>query len=261
MAGDRVRVSPPLPGDAPRTIEEVEPRSTELARASMGGRTRKVVAANVDRVAVVVSANRPPLRPDLVDRFLVLVEASGLQPVVVVNKVDLEPGHDVVRELEARLEAAGVPVLGASASTGEGLDDFGRLLASGVTALAGPSGVGKSSLLNAVAPGLSLRTGDVSRRRGRGRHTTVSARLLELPDGGWVVDTPGFSDVGLEGLELDELPRAFPEFQARAHDCHFRSCTHLHEPGCAVKAAVEAGKVPRARWESYRALHRERTGD
>ncbi|TVP75422.1 MAG: ribosome small subunit-dependent GTPase A [Gemmatimonadales bacterium] len=257
VAGDRVRIAPPGDPDAPRTIEEVEERGTELVRASMGGRTRKVVAANVDRVAVVVAAARPELRPELVDRFLVLVETSGLDPLVLVNKVDLAPDGEALCRLEERLAAADVPVLGVSALSGEGMDALSRILFDGITALAGPSGVGKSTLLNAVQPGLALRTGDVSRRQGRGRHTTVSARLLELDGGGWVVDTPGFSDVGLEGVDLAELPHAWPEFRVRAHDCRFRNCTHLHEPGCAVMEAVQAGEIPRERWTSYRDLHGE----
>lgn len=253
VAGDRVEVH--FGSGDEGTIEKVLPRQTRLVRAGPGGRKPKVVAANVDRMAAVFSAAHPPFRPEIADRFLVLAEVCELEPVLVVNKIDLvQDGPDVEKEIEARFRGSGYRVIFSSAETGEGVSELRGLLSGGITILAGPSGVGKSSLLNVVAPGLELRTGEVSERRGRGRHTTVSARLLELPMGGWVVDTPGFSEVEFWSLEPSQLPDAFPEFRLPAERCHFRNCTHLHEPGCGVLEALGAGTIDPSRYESYRRL-------
>jgi ribosome biogenesis GTPase len=253
VAGDRVLAV--RGDDGTWTIDEVEPRRTELVRAGLRGRKAKVVAANVDRALVVVSAVRPDLRLELLDRFLALAELSGLPAVVVVNKVDL-PGADAPTAAVSRhLAAAGYPVVPASAESGEGVAALSARVREGTSVIMGPSGVGKSSLLNAMAPDLELRTGEVSRRRGGGRHTTVSARLVSLGTGsGWVVDTPGFSDVAAFEPDPAEVTHAFPEFRERAGECRFRGCTHLHEPGCEVRRAVEAGEIPPGRHESYRRM-------
>ncbi len=253
VAGDRVMAS--RGDDGTWTIDAVEPRRTELVRAGIRGRKAKVVAANVDRALVVVSLLRPDLRLELLDRFLLLAELSGLPAVVVLNKVDLPGAQAVAEEAEAHLQAAGYPVFRVSAETGEGVSALWARLREGTTVILGPSGAGKSSLLNAMAPGLELRTGEVSRRRGGGRHTTVSARLVSLGTGsGWVVDTPGFSDVAAFEPDPREVAGAFPEFRARAGACRFRGCTHLHEPGCSVQEGVEAGELPPGRLESYRRI-------
>jgi ribosome biogenesis GTPase / thiamine phosphate phosphatase len=257
VAGDRGEVEPT--GDGGWTVERVYERDTELVRAGPGGRRPKVVAANVDRMVVVASRDRPPFRPDQVDRFLVLAEVSGLAPILVVNKRDLPDASGEVDSAVARYRAIGYPVFETQALARVGVDALGDALADGVSVLAGPSGAGKSSLLNALVPGLDLRTREVSVRGGSGRHTTVSARLLPLPSGGWVVDTPGFSEVALWDVDPTELSDAFPEFREPAEECRFRACTHLHEPDCAVRAALDEGAISRARYRSYRRMHEAAT--
>lgn len=256
VAGDRVVVTPEE-GET-TVVEEVLPRRSELVRSAPGGRGQKIIAANVDQVAVVVALHRPVLRPDLLDRFLLLAELCNLGSLVVLNKTDLasnpSEADEAVSSLRERYSEAGYPVIATSTETGEGLPGLVEALTARVTVLAGPSGVGKSTLLNAIAPGLSLRTGEVSRRRGSGRHTTVSARLLPLPFGGWVVDTPGFSDLGLDGVDPHDLAQAFPEMRALAPECRFRRCSHTHEPGCAVTEAEGRGDLHPGRLETYRSL-------
>ena len=249
VAGDRVDAV--QAEDGGWTVEHVEARSSELLRAGLRGRKAKVVAANVDQAVVVASVLRPDLSEELVDRFLALAELSDLPAIVVANKVDLPGGEAVAERLQSRLAGTGYPVIRTSIVTGEGIPRLAEGLRGRTSVIMGPSGVGKSSLLNAVSPGLELRTGDVSQRRGGGRHTTVSARLVTLVGGGWVVDTPGFSDVTAWDPDPAELARAFPEFRSRAGKCRFRGCRHLHEPGCAVKAAVDSGEVDAGRYASY----------
>lgn len=239
------------------TVEGVIPRRSELVRGGMRGRFRKVLAANVDLAVIVVAAGRPPLVEEVLDRFLVLAELSGLSPLVLLNKMDLPEAPDVLAGLSTHLKASGYPVLPLSYETSEGMQALAQALAGKASVLMGPSGVGKSSLLNRLAPESQLRTGAVSARQGRGRHTTVSARLLPLPggaDAGWVVDTPGFSDVTAWRPEPEALTSAFPEIRNLQAACRFRGCSHLHEPGCAVKEAEAEGAIPATRMESYRKL-------
>ena len=250
--GDRVRVLPH--DDGGHTIEEVEERRTELARRAPGPRGRhraKVVVANVDQLVAVFSVTHPEPRLRMLDRFLVLAEANGLDAAIIANKIDLDADG---RAQFAAYREAGYPVLGTSAETGEGMDEVRGLLCDRVSVLAGPSGVGKSSLLNAMQPGLSLRTGEVSDAVRKGRHTTVSAKLVPLDCGGYVADTPGLRELGLWGVEPGELDACFPELRPYLGGCQFRSCTHTHEPECAVRAAVEAGAIDAARYESYTTL-------
>jgi ribosome biogenesis GTPase / thiamine phosphate phosphatase len=259
VAGDRVTLS--HAPDGTWTVESVAPRASELVRGGVGGRKAKVVAANVDRAVIVMALARPALHPDLLDRFLVLAELSGLEPLVVTNKKDLPGTAALADELEARLAPAGYRLIRSCALSGEGVEALADALRGHVSVIMGPSGVGKSSLLNAVSPGLALRVGEVSEKRGGGRHTTVSARLLPLfldagqPEpSGWVVDTPGFSEVLNWNPEPELVPGAFPEFREHADSCRFRGCTHLHEPDCGVRGALEAGRIHPGRFESYRRI-------
>jgi len=252
VAGDRVRVD--LSEDGAWMVEEVSSRTSQLVRAGPSGHRPKVVAANLDRVVVVVSASHPSFRREQVDRFLALVESCALEALLIVNKSDLSPDLNALQADLAVYRRIGYAVLLASAETGEGLDDLVAALGSGISALIGPSGVGKSSLLNALAPGLDLRVGEVGARFGSGRHTTVGARLLLLPGVGKVVDTPGFSDVNLWGVDPSFLPHAFREFVPLSAECRFRGCSHLHEPDCRIQDAVRTGEIDAGRFESYVSL-------
>ena len=255
VIGDRVRVE--AVGDEAHVIEEVLPRVTTITRSASGGRSIKVLVANADRLLIVVASAQPKPRRDLIDRLLVVGELGGVTPVIVVNKMDLHGGAEVAKGLEQVYLPLGYDVLRVSALAGEGMDQLAEQFCEGIAALAGPSGVGKSSLVNTLEPEQALRTGELSRKRGTGRHTTVSSRLIQLRCGGLVADTPGFSDVGVWGVPQEELDHCFPELRALTPSCRFRECSHLHEPDCAVRQALDDGAIDPGRFESYRTLYQE----
>ncbi|NNK62786.1 MAG: ribosome small subunit-dependent GTPase A [Gemmatimonadetes bacterium] len=262
VIGDRVRIGSEHQGDEiVRTIEEVAPRRTRIVRRSGPGRKPKAVAANLDRLVVVQSLRAPDPRLEVIDRFLVLAEVDEIPALLVLNKTDLEGAAEQADLLEALYRDVGYSVLRTSPVTGEGIPALAEALSTGVSALVGPSGAGKSTLLNAVEPGLELRTGIVSRVAGRGRHTTVSSRMIPLSGGGLVADTPGFGDVGLWGVGEAELERCFPDIARYGEGCRFRGCRHLEEPGCAVKEAVEEGWIAPSRLASFSALREEARAD
>jgi ribosome biogenesis GTPase len=252
VVGDVVRLEPE-PGGQLFGIVDVEPRRSLLARRVPEGRGARPVAANVDHVCVVTATADPPPLAQLSDRLLVVAEANGIPAAVVVNKVDLDPGL----ALGERFRSAGYEVFRTSAVTGEGVAALRTALAGGTSVVTGPSGAGKSSLLNAIEPGLRLRTREVSARVRRGRHTTVSAVMVPLAGGGFLMDTPGFSEVGLWGIEARDLAECFPEMRPLLGRCRYADCRHLSEPGCVVRTAVEEGKIQAGRYESYRALRAE----
>jgi ribosome biogenesis GTPase len=239
VPGDRVRYSE-------RGVEGILPRRTTLARTDPARPSREqVLAANIDVVAVVGSFGEPPLRPGLFDRYLVAIQRGGAEPLLCVNKADLLTTAE--RGLLAPYEALGVPLLLCSAFTGSGLAELRARLEGRLCVFTGHSGVGKSSLLNALAPGLEQRTAALSEAGGKGRHTTTASSLHELGCGIRIIDTPGIREFGI-GLAA---PGEMIEFDAYAGQCRFRNCAHTHEPGCAVKDAVARGEIPRARYESY----------
>jgi ribosome biogenesis GTPase / thiamine phosphate phosphatase len=256
VAGDRVRLEPSEAGGATSwSVVEAEPRHSELVRRAPGKAPRgKPILANVDQVVVVFAAAHPDPHLRMIDRFLALSEASDLPALLVINKLDLVDAHET-RTRFAPYERAGYPVLFTSVKRDEGIAELRERLCGNLSGLTGPSGVGKSSLLNAVEPELGLRIGAVSEAVGKGRHTTVTARLIPLRCGGYVADTPGLREIGLWGVDLEQLDHCFPDFRPFLDHCRFTgSCTHTHEPGCAVKGAVEKGELDAGRYESYRRL-------
>jgi len=252
VVGDRVRLEPAADAGL-HAIVGVEARTALLERRVPEGRGTRPVAANVDQVFVVTATVDPAPIPQLIDRLLVVAEANEIPAAVVVNKVDLDPGTELVE----RCRRAGYDVYATSTKSGDGIAAFAAALAGRISVVTGPSGAGKSSLLNHVQPGLRLRTAEISAKVRRGKNTTVSAVMLPLDAGGYLVDTPGFSEVGLWGIEPGELDSCFPEFRPVLGECRYGDCRHRTEPGCRVREAVDAGTIARDRWESYLALLEE----
>ena len=245
-------------------IAEILPRRSCLARrAPGGGQGERIVAANVDQVVVVFAAANPEPHPRMLDRFLVIAEANELAARIVINKVELVGGADVARERWTDYERAGYPIHYTSVKRTEGLDALHGVLVGVVSVLTGPSGVGKSSLLNAMFPGLDLRVGEISESVNKGRHTTVGGYLHPLPgvEGGYVADTPGLREVGMWSLSPASLDVCFPELRPYVENCRFADCRHVVEPDCAVRAAVEAGDVSVRRYESFLKLRDELEGN
>jgi ribosome biogenesis GTPase / thiamine phosphate phosphatase len=253
VIGDQVEVEDL--GGGQGAIVAVLPRERTLSRQRPDGHDQghaheDVIVANIHQVIVVFACERPRPNPRAIDRFLVLAEQRGLEIVLVANKADLL-GEPERRALFGVYERVGYRVLFTSIHEPATIAPLRAVLAGRISALVGPSGVGKSSLLNAVQPGLKLRTGAVSAALNKGRHTTVAAELLPLDGGGYVADTPGIRELGLWQLSNGELAWCFPELRPLLGSCAFSSCTHLQEPGCAIRAAVERGEVEVERYESY----------
>ncbi|MGE5379461.1 MAG: ribosome small subunit-dependent GTPase A [Methylocystaceae bacterium] len=246
LSGDRVGVTDL--GNGQGVVELVLPRACELVRPPI---------ANVDTVIVVVAQNNPPPSLWLLDRLLVLIECQSLNPLIVINKSDLDPAPEAVNLMDI-YRSSGYQVLRTSTRDGQGLDEVIAALQGQISVLAGQSGVGKSSLLNQICPGLTLKTGDVSRKIGRGRHTTRHTELFSVPGGGWIADSPGFSVLDLpEGITHETLVSCFPEIEAVSDQCRFKDCRHDREPVCAVKDAMSDGKIAVSRYEHFLQLANE----
>jgi ribosome biogenesis GTPase len=238
-------------------IADILPRRSQLARRAPGeGAGERIVAANVDQVVVVFAAAKPEPHRRMLDRFLVIAEANSLDARVVINKIELVDRQSTERAF-ADYSAAGYPVHFTSVKQRVGLDELHDQLAGKTSVLTGPSGVGKSSLMNSMYPGLDLRVGEVSESVNKGRHTTVGALLHPLPDAGYVVDSPGLREVGMWGLASEHLDECFREFRVHIPECRFGNCTHSVEPGCAVRAAVDQGAISAERYDSYLRLREE----
>jgi len=252
VVGDQVVLDGKVP-DA--VVAEVGARHTTLTRRSPGERRQRVIAANVDQAVLVMAATSPEPNPRLLDRLLVACHHAGIQPVICFNKVD--QGTAGVDTWIGDYQDAGYDILLASARTARGVGCLTRKVTGRTTLFCGPSGVGKSALLNAIHPGYRLREGSISEATGKGRHTTTTAQLLPLPGSGFVVDTPGLREFGLWDLEPSRLQSCFPDVQRAASGCSFTNCTHANEADCTVRAAVESGTLSVRRYTSYLKLHEE----
>jgi ribosome biogenesis GTPase len=252
VVGDQVG----LDGKAPAlVVSEVGARRTRLTRRSPGERRQRVIAANVDQAVVVMAANSPEPNPRLLDRLLVACHHARIEPVICFNKVD--QGTAAIDTWIGDYQDAGYEILLVSARTARGVGLLTRKVVGRTTLFCGPSGVGKSALLNAIHPGYRLREGSISEATGKGRHTTTTAQLLPLPGSGFVVDTPGLREFGLWDLDAAALAGCFPEIERLASACSFADCTHVGESDCAVRAAAEAGSLSARRFTSYLKLREE----
>ena len=252
VVGDRVL----LEGRKPHlVVVEVEARTTTLTRKSPGEARPHMIAANVDQAVVVVAAKSPEPNLRLLDRLLVACHHAAIAPLVCVNKVD--QGTEGVDTWIGDYQDAGYQIVLVSARTARGMGCLKRAVAARTTLFCGPSGVGKSALLNAIYPGYRLREGSISEATGKGRHTTTTAQLLPLPDGGFVVDTPGIKEFGLWDLAATGLHRCFPEIATLAAACEYADCGHDSDDGCAVVAAAQSGRLSSRRYTSFLKLRDE----
>jgi ribosome biogenesis GTPase len=248
--GDRVQVSSHSPGQG--MIETLLPREHLLARLdpTPRGMYQQIIVANPDQAVFVFACANPEPRLGMLDRFLVIAEKQGLPSLIVANKIDLV-SQERAQELFGCYELIGYPVLYTSVRSKVGLDVLRECLSGKLSALAGPSGVGKSSLLNALQEGLGLAVRETSQATNKGRHTTVFKQLFPLAEGGYIVDTPGLKALALWDIEPHEIDGYFPELRVLVDQCQFSDCTHTHEPGCAVREALERGQIHPGRYESY----------
>ncbi len=257
--GDRVDFA--CEEDGTGVVSRIHERRNRIVRRAVNlARESHVVAANVDRAFLVVTVSRPATSSGFIDRFLVSADAFGVPVTLVFNKVDLvapdSPEVERLAELEAIYEQAGYATLRTSAATGEGVANLAHHLTGGNNLFSGHSGVGKSTLINRLVPGLELRTSAVSDAHNKGKHTTTFAEMFPLPDAaGFIMDTPGIKGFGLVHLERETLHHHFPELFALLPDCRFHNCLHRSEPGCAVRAAAEAGQIPAERYLNYLDLY------
>ena len=254
--GDRVRYEAEgeVSEQNPALITEILPRSNYLIRKSVNlSKKAHVIAANLDQVVVAVSLYFPEIKLPFLDRILVTCEVYGIRAVIALNKVDLYRSEvpEQIESFRKIYEGAGYKVIETSAKSGEGIDDLRAECRNRLSLFSGESGVGKSSLIKAVDPSLDPKTGQISVSHLQGRHTTSFYEMYRLSEGGYIIDAPGIRGFGLIDLEKEEIAKYFPEMLRLADSCRFVPCTHTHEPGCAVKAAVDTGEISPERYNSY----------
>ncbi len=256
--GDRVRcvlTRTQSPGGLPQgLIVAILPRTTKLERYRRRERHPHVIASNVDQLVILQAAAEPAYDRFLIDRYLIAAYRGGLTPVLCINKIDLGSAADIRQELGYYAEALGVELVLCSAVTGDGIETLRSVLANHVSVLSGPSGVGKSTLTNVLLGTEVQEVGSISPKLGQGRHVTTMARMFRLPDGGYIVDTPGIRDLTIWELTREELPDYFPDFAPWAEQCRYQPCSHIHEPNCAVRDAVHRGDIPEWRYDHYHRL-------
>ncbi|MEN3039464.1 MAG: ribosome small subunit-dependent GTPase A [Candidatus Kryptonium sp.] len=251
VVGDNVKIR--VLEDGTGVIEEVFERFNKLYRRAVGKRELEhIIVVNIDQAIVVTSFNMPYVPWGFVDRLLIASERNKIKPIICINKIDLlEKRKEVNDFVRVYNKKVGYEIIKTSAETGEGLDLLKQILKDKTSVFVGQSGVGKSALINAIEPGLNVRTTEVSEKTGKGRHTTSHTELHPLSFGGFIADTPGIKEFGLAGIEKSELGFYFPEFRKFVEMCKFSNCTHTHEPDCAVKNAVHSGKIDKRRYMSY----------
>lgn len=250
LVGDNVEIEVLDEKDREGNITEILPRKNELVRPA---------AANVDQALVVFAVAKPDPHFHLLDRFLVMMERKEIPVILCFNKDDLGT-EEKIRELRDIYRDCGCTLVFASAGMQRNIGEIRRLLAGKTTVIAGPSGVGKSTLINLLQPEANMETGSISTKIERGKHTTRHSELFALGDHSYIMDTPGFSSLYVEDLEKEDLKYYFPEFASYEGSCRFNGCDHIHEPGCAVKQAVEEGKIHPSRYENYKAFYEELKG-
>jgi len=255
--GDRVEFELE-PDQESAVISALEPRRNYIIRKSINlSKQAQILGANLDQAILVVTLASPPTSLGFIDRFLVTAEAYSVPAALVFNKLDLfsEEGLEILEEYVSIYSELGYPCYEVSALEGANIDQLRDLLRDKVTLVSGHSGVGKSSLINAIAPGSQLRTGSISDWSDKGKHTTTFAEMLPLPFGGYLIDTPGIRELGIVDIEQAELSHFFPEMRALLNACRFHNCRHVNEPGCAVLDALEAGDIQPSRYESYLSIY------
>ncbi len=261
--GDHVEIEA-VAGEPQGTITHVLERENYIIRrATKLSHESHIIAANIDQVALVATLAFPRTSTGFIDRFLVTAEAYHIPAIIIFNKTDLYDNvlKEALQQVVRIYEQAGYPVLAVSAAGGSGIDDLRAVLENRTSLLSGHSGVGKSTLINVLEPGLNLKVKEISSYHLKGQHATTFAEMFPLSGGGYIIDTPGIKEFGLTDFDRNEVAERFPEMRALMHDCRYNNCSHVHEPGCAVIRAVEAGEIAFSRYENYLRIYHGRDWD